>query len=44
MYRLLGLCVLARIFHPEPHEIHIRLTNLHSTVRTLILDYYHAEG
>jgi hypothetical protein len=43
-YRLLGLAFLAKVFHPEPREVHIQLTNLHSSVRTLVLDYDQAKG
>jgi hypothetical protein len=43
-YRLLGLAFLAKVFHPEPHEVQIQLTNPHSPVRTLVLDYDQAQG
>lgn len=43
-YRLLGLAFLAKIFHPEPREVHIQLSHPDSSVRTLVLDYDQAEG
>jgi len=29
-YCLLGLCFLAKVFHSEPREVHLQLTNPHS--------------
>lgn len=43
-YRMLGMCLLAKVFHAEPREVRIDLTNPHSAVRTLVLDYDQSEG
>ena len=43
-YRLLGLCLLAKVFHAEPVSIHIMLTHPQSTVRAMLLDYDQIQG
>ncbi len=38
-YRVFGLLFLARVFHSELPEIHIRLTHAESDIHEIILDY-----
>lgn len=42
-YRLVALALLAKVFHAQPREVRLRLTNPHSHIHTLVLDYCHDE-
>jgi hypothetical protein len=39
IYRMLGLLLLAKVFHNGPREVHIQLTHPESHIKLLILDY-----
>lgn len=43
-YRLLGLVFLAKVFHPESPATQIQLTNPHSDIHSLVLDYNPSEN